>query len=892
MKSHVFGRAFSARTVMLAGVASIGLTLPAAAVAQAADEAAEEFDDAAASGNLIIVTATKRAKTLQDTPVAVSVTSGATIEEAQIRDIADLSTLVPSLRVNTLQNSANTSFTVRGFGNGTNNFGIEPSVAVFVDGVYRSRSVAQISDLPDVERVEVLRGPQSTLFGKNASAGVISIVTKEPSFDLNGLVEASYGNFNAVVGKAYVTGPISDTIAVSVAGGINKRDGYIFDAGYNGDANTRDRWFARGQILFEPSSTFKVRLIADYDKIDEICCAVQPIVSLNPIVNFLEGGPDSTDPFDDRTATNFASTNNIENYGFSGQVDYNFGALSLTSITAYRESRAITNQDSDFTTGDYLGSNIGDVQLKTFTQELRVASDFDGPLNFLVGGYYFDEKLRYRNDLTYGSEFRTFADVATGGLLATFEDQVLGVPVGTFYPEGQGIFDDFRLENDAYSFFANVDFEVTDRLTLTAGVNYTRDKKQGTSNTVSTDAFSALDLVAIGNQVIAQTAIATQLATNFGVDATDPVALGTFIQNNGAIFAQIQTGAQLFADANDSVSPDEAAADGDPSTTVGNSLLALRPLQFLPPFLNYPNAVEDGRTDDDDWSFTLRANYAFTDSLSGYISYATGFKSSSFNLTRDSRPFASDLAALELAGLTVNNLTTGTRFAPPEKSKVYEAGLKANWEYASANLTVFKQEIDNFQSAIFTGTGFTLVTAGKQSTFGIEFDGSVRPTPELTLSLAMTYLDPVYDDFTIGPFGDLTGETPSGIAPISATFGAQYNKELGNGDRIILRGDYNYESSVQIADGLPAFLVEDALGNVVDVQPALDVAKQFRRQVDNVNASLTYAMDMGLELTVWGRNLLNDRYLGQLFDVPAQQFNVNAYPSQPRTYGVTGRFRF
>jgi outer membrane receptor protein involved in Fe transport len=162
------------------------------------------------------VTASKRSQTLQDTPIAVSVTSAADLQNAQIRDLIDLQSAVPSLRVSQLQSSANTNFIIRGFGNGANNAGIEPSVGVFIDGVYRSRSAAQIGDLPNVERIEVLRGPQSTLFGKNASAGVISIVTQKPQYEFGGSVEASYGNYDAIVLKGNITGPISDTVAFSL----------------------------------------------------------------------------------------------------------------------------------------------------------------------------------------------------------------------------------------------------------------------------------------------------------------------------------------------------------------------------------------------------------------------------------------------------------------------------------------------------------------------------------------------------------------------------------------------------------------------------------------------------------------------------------------------------
>ena len=211
------------KAAMLSTISIASLSVGSVAFAQdTAPQASDEVDDE----DVIIVTATKREQTLEEVPVAVSVTSAAAIERAQVRDLKDLQTLVPSLRVSQLQSSASTDFIIRGFGNGSNNIGIEGSVGVFIDGVYRSRSASAISDLPNLQRVEVLRGPQSTLFGKNASAGVISIVTAAPSYEFGGSAELSYGNYNAIVAKADITGPISDNIAFSLAGGINKRDGY------------------------------------------------------------------------------------------------------------------------------------------------------------------------------------------------------------------------------------------------------------------------------------------------------------------------------------------------------------------------------------------------------------------------------------------------------------------------------------------------------------------------------------------------------------------------------------------------------------------------------------------------------------------------------------------
>jgi iron complex outermembrane receptor protein len=352
------------RNILLGATMLCAATTPAFAFAQdtaPADDAAtgEVAADTTDYGNEIIVTASKRSQTLQDTPIAVSVTSAAELENAQIRDLIDLQSAVPSLRVSQLQSSANTNFIIRGFGNGANNAGIEPSVGVFIDGVYRSRSAAQIGDLPNVERIEVLRGPQSTLFGKNASAGVISIVTQKPQYEFGGSVEASYGNYDAIVLKGDITGPISDKIAFSIGGNFNRRDGYAQDLKLNTDVNDRNRWGVRGQLLIEPTDALSIRLIGDYDKIDENCCIAGNVIAgpTVAITNALAGGPsvDANNPFSYNVYNNFLSTNEIENYGGSAQIDYEMGNLSLTSISAYRQVRALTNQDSDFTGADLIG---------------------------------------------------------------------------------------------------------------------------------------------------------------------------------------------------------------------------------------------------------------------------------------------------------------------------------------------------------------------------------------------------------------------------------------------------------------------------------------------------------------------------------------------------------
>ncbi|WP_418066805.1 TonB-dependent receptor [Sphingomonas endolithica] len=852
---------------------------PLAAPAQD-DSTSRDDQDGDTQDRDIIVTALKRELTLLDTPVAVSVTSAQTIEQAQIRDLIDLQSVVPSLRVGQLQSSANTNFIIRGFGNGANNAGIEPSVGVFVDGVYRSRSAAQITDLPNLKRVEVLRGPQSTLFGKNASAGIISIVTAEPAFKLGGSAEASYGNYNAVILKGDVTGPITDTIAFSLAGNYNHRDGYVRDLALDEETNNRNRYGFRGQLLFQPSSTVKFRLIADYDKVDENCCAVANVIDgpTGNAVRALGGQIDSENPFSYEVFTNRLSTNNIKNYGVSLQGDFDLNdQLTLTSISSYRGVKLRTDQDSDFTSADIIGSNANRTDIDTYTQELRLASNFDGPLNFLFGGFLFHEKIRVEDDLIQGSQFRQYVNLLSGNAIPTVEG-ILGVPVGTFFSPGSGLFDKFRYKDNSFSIFGQADYEITDGLTFTAGLNYTRDKKKVSSDTVSTDAFSALDFTAIGRQVLTQQALATTVGQLLGLPGQATAAqIQAFAAAQPAGFAQVQAGAAAFGAANQS----------NPAV---NPLLALQALQFTPPFLNFPNAVEDGRTNDDNLSYTLRLAYKANANLSFYATHATGFKASSFNLSRDSRPLASDFipgspvtnpatSPIRAAGLALPNLSTGSRFARPEKSSVYEVGVKGQYNNFAFNVAVFKQYIKGFQSNVFTGTGFSLANAEKESVFGIEFDGSVTPVRPLTLNLAVTYLDPTYDSFdtggAIGPAltvvpTNLTGTRPGDIPEFSVSTGATFTQELTPDIKLLLRGDWQYESNTRIASGV------------------LDI----RRKVSQINLAATVEFDNGLQLSAFGRNVNNNRYLTFYFPSVAQQGSISAYPSQPRTYGITARYKF
>jgi outer membrane receptor protein involved in Fe transport len=842
------------KAAMLSTISIASLSVGSAAFAQdTAPQASDEADE-----DVIIVTATKREQTLQEVPVAVSVTSAAAIERAQVRDLKDLQTLVPTLRVSQLQSSANTNFIIRGFGNGANNPGIEGSVGVFIDGVYRSRSASAISDLPNLQRVEVLRGPQSTLFGKNASAGVISIVTAAPSYEFGGSAEISYGNRNAIVAKADVTGPISDNIAFSLAGGINKADGYGTNLTDGSKTSERNRWYGRAQLLIEPSESFKLRIIGDYDKIDENCCFVGNIFDgpTGAAIRAIGGKVNSGGIFSFSEYQNFASENKITNGGVSMQADYEMGSLSLTSITAYRESRAKTNADSDFTSADLIGQNRGDVDIETKTQELRLASDFDGPFNFLLGGYYFDESINNKQALTLGKDFRNFASALTGGQYVALEPTIralAGIPstAAPFGGQGQGRFEDWDYKNKAYSVFGTADLELTDGLVLTGGFNYTKDKKNLASDIQITDVFSRIDLI--------------QVAGTAGVPAVIPTGAAG---NTSTLYPRIT-----------------ACPNTNGAPTACNPFLPFQALQFLPPFLNIPNVVEDGRTSDGKLTYSARVAWEATDNINLYASYGTGFKATSWNMSIDSRPFASDFvagspaqgaplaaSAIRTAGLATANLTSGTRYALPEEAKVMELGLKAKWDRVAFNLTIFDQSIKNFQGNSFIGTGFVLSNAGKQSVKGIEFDSSVNPTDALQLRAAFVYLDSKYDSYVGSQFGDVSGQEVPGIPKLSTTLGATYTAELNEGTELILNADYHNESKV-----------------VINENPAW---RQYKREVNDLSAAVTLRFDSGLQFSLWGRNLTDAKYLSVIFPSVVQNGSISGYPNQPRTYGASVKYKF
>lgn len=870
------------KATLLGGTALPILLLGLGAPAFAQDKAgAEQEETASQSARVpeIVVTANKRETTLQDTPIAVSVVEAQAIEQAEVQDLLDLQTLVPSLAIRQGQTSGNTNFFIRGFGNGQNAIGLEPSVGVFIDGVYRSRSAASISDLPNLERVEVLRGPQSTLFGKNASVGVISVTTKKPRFEFDGHVESSFGNYGLHRFEAYVTGPITKTVAVALGGSLNRRDGYVDDLGTGADYNERDRWGIRGDILWEPSADVRVRLIADYDKIDENCCILTNLVEgpTGASIRALGGRFVSEDPFAYNVFYDIVPGNRIENTGISLQGDIDFGFGTLTSISGYRRNDVDSQFDPDATSLALFSTNSGQSEIETFTQEIRLQSNGTGKLvDWMIGGFYFDERLKSGNDLFYGTAYRPYLGALLGNptQVAAFET-FAGVPTGTFAAPGQGISERSMQDNTAWSIFGNIDLNITDRLTATFGISHTEDRKDVSVSALSTDALAAVNLDQLG-----YTATLRTLLGQRGINLQNPASVGPFVAANPAIYAQIQQQALATA------------------LGTANPFNALRALQFFPPFLNFPNAVEDGRSRDNSTDFTIRLAYDLTDQISVYASYATGFKASSWNLSRQSRPTSAVVARgnpvvdpvtrqvlratpsspVTGAGLYSINLAPGTRLASPEDAEVYELGIKGTFDNFAFTLTVFDQTLKNFQTTVFTQNGFVFANAAEQSTFGVEVDFRWSPLDGLFFTGGATFLDPVYDSFpNFGPGIDISGQQPQGVAKTQFTLGTNYNFTIGSLDAFV-RADWQHIGNSPFLDD-PTEAANIAVGG-------------YSREQNLVNMSAGIKTAGNFAVSLWARNLFNDQHIVFASPALAQAGTINGAPNQPRTYGVTIRKSF
>ena len=820
-------------------VTAIATALSSTAV-QAQQETETENEEA--GYERILVTASKRPMTLQDTPIAVTVTSKLDIEQAKIQDITDLSILVPTLRSRPSSRISGTTFSIRGFGSSAS-LGTEPSVGVFVDGVFRSRASGALGDLPRVERVEVLSGPQSTLFGKNASAGVISIVTAEPSYASEGRVELTYGNYNQRIVKGHYTNGLSDEVAFSISGGINKRDGYT--ESLDGKVETsrpidprstdnKNRWNARAQLLWEPTTETKVRFIADHSSIDESCCFAPNYINGNTQfvikalgAHVIEGG----DVFHRTHNLMEIPGTEIKDSGISMHIESEFEDFSVTSISAYRKntSNGVSGVTGSANIDIARGAGTAGAEIKAFSQEIRLTSTTDSDFSWMAGAFFYDEEGIADGGIKYGADLRPYGNGLVGGALAGVE-AALGsfgydIAVGDAFKEGSVEKTLQGQDNTDYSFFATTDYKFTDSLTGTFGLNYTRDKKTAfVDQYENTDKFARINLT-------------------------------------------------------------------------GTPFAGFAAFQFRPPIVNLPNSVENNKSDDSDTTYQIRLAYKHNENMNFYASRATGFKSTAWDLSNFAKPTRADEAALIASGEVSSNPKYGSRLSTPEYSTVHELGMKLWYKEFALNVAVFDQSLEDFQVRSFDGVDFFQANAGETSVNGMEFDARYSVSKNLTFTFAGTLLDPKYVDFSNAPPGpnsprdadgnripdDLSGTDVPGIHKTSLAAGVVYTQTLDNGMDLYFRADYQYESSTEVArkDSLLPRNADGTGGN-----------EAVLRQVNNLGLSAGLNLNNGVNIQLWGRNMTNDENIYTLYGAAAQSGTVQSFVSSPRMYGVSVSYQF
>lgn len=920
--------------------ACIALAIPSLSYAQEAPQAEQETAD---QGD-IIVTATRRTEALADVPLAVSAVNSESLQNSGANDIRQLNQLAPSLLVSSTGSEANGSARIRGIGTVGDNPGLESSVAVFVDGVYRSRSGIGLNELGEIDRIEVLRGPQGTLFGRNASAGLIHIISKRPQFELGGSGELTYGNYDYMRAAASFTGPLTESIAARVDGVYVKRDGFfrvVNAAGPTGErVNDRDRYFLRGQLLFEPSDAVSLRLIADYTKRTEACCAgvyrstnetFDPTPGVpgdfgvrgsNRVVNILNGFgavfPTPNDRFSRQVAITPGRTldGTTTDGGISAELNLELGAVNLTSITAYREYKASQAGDVDYSTVDLLyRANDGTSfrQFKTFTQELRLqGSLFNDKLDWLVGGFYTNEKLATRDNLQFGNDYGAFMacrlvsgvarPIIFGGPTPGNDDPALRAvnAPGCLSPTGRG--------------FLGAAFPSVN----TAG---------GTDGSQLIASLNRLSSIRnVGNAVSAF----DQRSENYAVFTHNIIRFSdTFNLTLGARYTNETKTLNAGFNNNNTGCPTQQAANG--AAIVGSTNATTRALlggsTLFSCLFNFSSGMNtlklNDQLKDDQVTGTAVLSWKPTPDVLTYASYSKGYKAGGFNLD------ASALGAPTAPQIPAN--VANLRF-DAEKVDAYEVGVKYNGRRFNLNVAAFRQEFDSFQLNTFNGLFFLVQNVNACTALiggsgadedlssatgtcdpkdvkpgviaqGVELEASVYPAPNFAVTAGFTYSETKYKN-------DLVGKS-TGSALANELFQLP-GSNLSNAPQYVVTGSVAWTPDIG-SSGLSGLIYVDTrmtsdynTGSDLLPEKVQDGFAVFNARIGLRGAEQKWAVEL------WAQNLFSKSYDQVAFNSPLQASGTSslaqqkefgtatsyssqlfsAFLSEPRTLGVTVRGKF
>jgi iron complex outermembrane receptor protein len=794
---------FKFRTWLLAASAAAALT--SSALAQNSTPAASPDSTAQAPIDLlpfqvaveqVTVTARRREENAQEVPVALSVIGIQQIEATGSYNVAQLSQLTPSVQFFS-SNPRNTAITIRGLGTsfGLTNDGLEPGVGLYIDQVYMSRPAAATFDLIDIERVEVLRGPQGTLFGKNTTAGAINVSIQQPTFERHIQAEVSAGNYGFFQGKATISGPIADNVLagrLSVSGTL--RDGVVQNVTTGKDVNNQNDFGTRAQLLYRADESFSLRIAADYNRQQTICCAqgfvrvgttLKPAAQQFPALAAAAGyTPASLDPFDRKIDTNTPAQANQVIGGVSAIADWDFGPATLTSVTAWRTWNWDPSNDRDFTRLSIQTKSINPDNQNQYSQEFRVASNGKQTVDYVAGVFAFHQKIDATPIAEYGAD-------ATRWLLTP-----LTLPANLL----DGYRSDAIAHSDtkSYAGFAQVTWNITDQLHFTPGLRYTYEDKSGSYS--------------------------------------------------------------------------QAASGGNPRAGVNNAGDVAKLLSIVRPQA-YSAKFSDG-------SLSGQANlsYDITPDTMVYGTYSKGHKSGGINL----------------AGIPVdanNNPVVTTAVIKPESVTTYELGVKNEFfaRQLTLNLAAFNTEVTDYQvNVVDSGPGALrgyLANIPKVRSQGIELDSAFVLDENFSGYVSGAFTEGKYVKFANGPCPienigasttacDLSGRPLAGLSKWVVSGGAEYHVPVNSGvlDGMAYVGvDANYRSSTYSDASDSQFLKIDGY--------------------TLVNLRAGFVFSNGWEAFVWAKNVFDQDYFQYLSAQPGNSGAIFGLLGDPRTVGVTVRWR-
>jgi outer membrane receptor protein involved in Fe transport len=810
----------------------------------------------------VLVTAQKREQSLQEVPVAVTAISGEALQESVIKDVFDLQTNVPGLVAGINQTSNTANFSIRGIGTSSQNYALESSVGLYVDGVYRARQSSMINEMVDLEAVEVLKGPQGTLFGKNTPSGAILFRSAKPTHDGDGYVSVNVGNYGLTnVQLAKSISAIDDELAFRITGFSSERDGVGEIVNLDQDINNRNRWGLRFQALWEPSDELSVRFIADHAELKEICCVAptklntffasgrtnpdgSPVFGSDALFAQLGGTVLNDDDYYSRQmSSNIVPISTVVDSGYSLDINYDLSEdLTLTSVTAIRS----------FDSGDVIDSDFSDVRIITTTndnesesvsQEFRLT--FEGDNLTAVGGlYYYQQESDLHYELNGYDQLEPYAVNALG--LAPFIDGINGIaalvagtPFGPLFPGAASpFFDDFSAQHDAlqeqtsYAVFGQMDYSFTDSLILTAGLRFTKEDKDLNTRYYE---LNAGEPVTWGPE--------TSLA-QIGVAAGNLPALGFALATGDTATAQ------------------ELLPQYQPYFSEGWAHYALAVLAPRPD-------ISDGLSDEQ-ITGSVKLSFLPDDNTLMYASVGTGYKSGGTNTDRIDAAFDPIFDA--------------------ETSITYELGFKRDFDSIGMrlNAALFTTMVDDFQANAFTGTGFNLQNAGKLESTGGEIEVLWAVTDLLTANLGYAFTDASFKEFKQGNcwvatpwqtgqpdpgssgqgFCDRTGDRLSNIPEHDAVFGLNQGFNLSSGVEGFVQAEYVYRSDTMTDQNNDPLKAQDSYSTI------------------NARAGISF-IEADVDVIFWGRNITDEEYHATVFDVPLQDGKLKAYPGEPATFGVS-----